>query len=175
MDFVSLLTKGLLSNSLTCRTLLPHPSFNLEVLGAEVQVLGDEQDPEVPAFEKLSQESVFSVAGLHPEMEEVLNSKLPARSVEQGQHALRKVDEWIMETHEETDHTGKVKIRDVRRRKRGRCKFCGSKTSYYCYKCSFTTDSPGRYWCCGPDVCNGREFQMKHDSEWVFGNMLDEV
>ena len=113
MQFVGILTKDLLANSLTRRAPIPHTTFNLRMLGAEVNVPNRDQDPEVPAFKKLTQELVFGVAGLDPDVEEALDDELPARSVEQGEHGLRKVDEWVMETHQERDRHGDVMLKDV--------------------------------------------------------------
>ena len=172
MQFVGILTKDLLANSLTRRAPIPHTTFNLRMLGAEVNVPNEDQDPEVPAFEKLTQDSVFGVAGLDPDVEEALDDELPARSVEQGEHGLRKVDKWVMETHQERDRDGDVMLKEVRRRKRGKCKFCARKTSFFCPVCSSNScGCPGRFWVCGPDVPYGRQCQSRHDSDWIFGNV----
>lgn len=73
MDFVSLLTKDLLDNTLTRKAPLPDASFNLQVLGAEVAVPNEDQDPKVPASERLSQDSLLCMSVLDPEVEEALD------------------------------------------------------------------------------------------------------
>ena len=171
-DFISILTKDLLENTLTRRAPLPHPSFNIDFLGATVHVPTEVQDPEVPEFEKLTQESVFGVPGEDPELEEALNAHPPARSVTEGMHGLRKIDMWCIEKIYGTGGDGQAVVRDVRRRKRGKCRHCSAKTPWYCQACSFNPpECPGRYWCCGPDVAHGKECQQKHDSEWVLAGV----
>ena len=176
MDFVSILVKDLFENSLTRRTNLPPRAFNLALTGYEIE-LPDEsnQDPEVPEFERLTQDSVFALPGEDPELDDALQEAMPARSVEAGTHGLKKVDEYVTEMHQYNDAQGNELTRQIRRRKRGRCIFCDAKTSFYCPTCSAKRPRSGRYWCCGPDAPNGRICQSKHDSEWVFENVLPDL
>ena len=174
MDFVSILVKDLLENSLTRRTNLPPSAFNLGMVGYEIALPGEDgnQDPEVPEFERLTQDSVFALPGEDPELDDALQEAMPARSVETGTHGLKKVDEFVTEQHQYNDAQGNELTRQIRRRKRGRCIFCDAKTSFHCPTCSAKRSRSGRYWCCGPDSPNGRVCQSKHDSEWVFENVL---
>ena len=114
IEFVSILAKDLLENRLTRNPVTPPSSFNLRsILGREVHVPGDEQDPEVQAFEKLTQDSVYAIPGEDLEVDEIFNDAMPARSVEQGKHGLKKIDEFQVEVIQEKDMEGNMKYREV--------------------------------------------------------------
>ena len=81
---------------------------------------------------------------------------------------------WESVTVQERDEKNNVRIREVKRRKRGRCKFCNRKTSYFCPMCTHS-DKAKKYWYCGPDVTDGRTCQAKHDTEWVLDEPADLV
>ena len=101
-------------------------------------------------------------------MEQLYDASRSIRTVEAGEHGLKKVDEWTTEHREEfNEETGFVEIKPKRRRKRGKCHFCKRKTSWFCPACP-TPKNSSRYWCCGPDTSHGRDCQAKHDTEWVF-------
>ena len=167
--YISILAKDLLNNTLTRRTNLPPSAFNVGMVGYEIAVPGPEQDPEIPAAERNTQESVYAIPGEDPALDEALNEALPERSVETGAHGLKKVEERVTENVEYIDTHGNVRVRTTKRRKRGRCVACERKTSFFCPACS---KKPGRngckYWVCGPDAEGGRMCQAKHDSEWIF-------
>ena len=176
ISFVSILAKDLLFNSLTRRTNLPPAAFNLGMVGYEIAVPaqnqiavpGPDQDPEIPAAERHTQESVYPIPGEDPILDYALNEAMPARSVEMGDHGLKRVEEFVAENINYNDGHGNLCVRSTNRRKRGRCVACNRKTLYYCPLCSNKEGRNGRYWVCGPDAPHGRICQAKHDSDWVF-------
>ena len=144
------------------------------MLGVQVAAVpSEQQDPEVPVHERLTQDSVFPVPGSEPELEDALNSIMPTRSVEQGLHRLEKTDEFTVELIQSTDAEGKTTTKEVTRRKRGRCQHCGRKTAYFCKECTKQVRNGTKYWCCGPDAPGGRDCQIKHDTEYVFADNMD--
>ena len=166
IDFVSILVKDLFDNTLTRKINTPPRTFNVGMIGYELALPDNHQDPEVPEFERQTQDSVFALPGEDPEEDDRLQSAMPSRSVEEGTHGLRKINEFVFEQKAYTDAKGNELTRQVKRRKRGRCVHCGQKTPFYCPKCSETKS--GKYWCCGLDVPDGRICQATHDSKWIF-------
>ena len=179
-DFVSVLTKDLLENHLSRDALVPPPSFNLagernrraedenQIVGSLIQVPGFEMDPVIPQFERLTQDSIYPIPGEDPEVDDALDSIMPERSVERGEHGLKKIDEWVVETITEKDERGRMLMKNQKRRERGVCNYCQKKTSYFCPACT-PGDKASKFWCCGPDVRDGRQCQALHDSKWIFG------
>ena len=173
MDFTSILVNDLLNNSLTRKAPLPPESFNIALVGTEITVPEEDQEPEIPAFEKLTQDSVFALAGVDEVLNDVLEDAMPTWSVERGEHGLRKTEEYVNEPVQEMNERDEVIARKVNRRKRGRCRICGKKTPWYCPKCTEEDPKGAKYWCYGPDVPNGKECYYKHDTEWVFRKDLN--
>ena len=98
IDFVSILAKDLLTNKLTRSAPVPSPSYNHSLFGSVVNVPDREEDPFVPRNEPLTQDSIIES---HPNenwiVEEVYDRARSLKSVEKGEHGLKKVDKWIIE------------------------------------------------------------------------------
>lgn len=167
MKFISILAKDMLNNHLTREAPVPEPAFNINLVGGVVNVPHTNVDPEVPLFERLTQDSIYPIPGEDPELDDAMDEAMPAREVTKGEHGIKKIDEWVSEPIHVTDAMGRVSVRDGKRRKRGLCNYCGRKTSYFCPACS-PADKALKFWCCGPDVVDGRDCQYKHDSKWIF-------
>ena len=178
MDYVSILTKDMLSNRCSRAIHLQPDTFNV-ARGEEEDrgetrvrsgpnvgmVINANNEGNVPATEGLTQDS-FSM-GATTTASTGLEALLNRVAAPERHHTLVRTHERTTETIEDHDEdTGQVTFRQTQRRKRGVCVYCKAKTSFYCPHCR-PPNKFAKFWVCGNDSKQGKVCQLKHDREWL--------
>ena len=175
--------------------LIAHAFFLLFGSPTKVTVISKENVLEVDT-EKLSQDSFLNVIDLyasdketerikfknkferyenglpHNEDDNAANDKFP-RSLS-CVHTVVQNHEYVVEPKKVVDRNGNETTTSTRRRKRGKCFYCGHNTSWHCPAC-LPSSSPRckKHWCCGPSasLTPGRKHihtlcQKAHTKAW---------
>ena len=145
----------------------------------------------VPATEKLSQDSFLDFIDLYEsDRDKTEAQKMLVQKEENGDnkfvyppalialHTIVPTAEWVTSTKLTKDKDGRTLKTSTKRKKRGKCLYCGKNTCWYCPTCSMKSamrpNRPHRHWCCGPPARfrQGRakdphlSCQKAHDKEW---------
>ena len=183
MDYVSILTKDMLTNQCSRTIHKPPDTFNVREEGDEVGATGVSSGPavsmlinannetSVPATERLTQDSSLdatTLAGLTVTNQNQQSKTLPNYMAKpEVNHNLVRTQEWTTESVENlNEDTGEITFKQVKRRKRGVCVYCKLKTSFHCPHCKPPIKST-KFWVCGHDTPKGKLCRLKHDREWL--------
>ena len=149
LKFVGFLANDLIKSKRSKEVLLKTDTFSIEANGVLVLHEGSVADSE-----PLTQDSALMDVESEDEDDED-GGDLPAGFYIEANHVLKEIDETIVESTMKKvvgkDGTVKRKMYQSLRKRRGRCIYCGRKTSWFCPICPIQNGSM-RHWCCN---CNG--------------------